>query len=168
MTGDTSRSRSGTVYLCGAWLLSAAVHVYVIMPASVLPQIATGLAVSQTTAVWLISAVLVAWALTNFGVGVAIDGVGDYVVVAVGGAVTVGAALAGWVAAGNGLFWPLIATRIVAGVAIGAIWIAATTLVGRLFTVERRATALGVFTTSAPAGFAVGQIVGPRVTDAAG
>lgn len=55
---DPGWSRSGTAYLLGAWLLSAAVHVYVIMPASVLPGIAAGLAVSQTTAVWFISAVL--------------------------------------------------------------------------------------------------------------
>jgi MFS family permease len=165
---DPGWSRSGTAYLLGAWLLSAAVHVYVIMPASVLPRIAAGLAVPQTTAVWLISAVLVAWAVTNFGVGVAVDSVGDYVVVAVGGAVAVGAALAGWFVAVDGSFRLLIGTRVVAGVAIGAVWIASTTLVGRLFTARRRATALGVFTTSAPAGFAVGQVVGPRVTDAAG
>lgn len=168
MTDDAARVRSAAAYLVGTWLLSAAVHVYIIVPASVLPRVATSLGVTQTTAVWLISAVLVAWAGTNFGVGVVIDSVGDYVVVAAGGLVVVVAATAGWIAAADGLFWLLIGTRVVAGVAVGAIWIAATTLVGRLFTVERRATALGLFTTSAPAGFAIGQILAPRVTDAAG
>lgn len=168
MADDSAWSRSGAAYLVGAWLLTAAVHVYVITPASVLPRIATGLGVTQTTAIWLISAVLVAWAGTNFGVGVVIDGLGDFVVIVIGGVVAVGAAGAGWVAAIDGLFWVLIGTRAVAGVAIGAIWIASTTLIGRLFTVERRATALGLFTTSAPAGFAIGQVLGPRITDAAG
>lgn len=157
VTDDSGWSRTGSAYLLGAWLLTTAVHVYLIVPASVLPSVATGLAVPQTTAVWVISAVLVSWALTNFAVGVLIDAVGDTVVIGVGGAV-----------AADGLFWPLLATRVVAGVAIGAIWIASTTLVGRLFTVERRATALGVFTTSAPAGFAIGQVLGPRVAAAAG
>lgn len=164
---DSVRLQSGAAYLVGTWLLSAAVHVYIIVPASVLPRIATNLGITQTTAVWLISAVLVAWAGTNFGVGVVIDSVGDYVVVVVGGVAVVVSAIAGWVAAADGLFWLLIGTRVVAGVAIGAIWIASTTLVGRLFTIERRATALGLFTTSAPAGFAVGQVLGPRVTNAA-
>jgi MFS family permease len=168
VTDDPAWSRSGIAYLVATWLLSAAAQVYVIVPASVVPRIATDFGVSQTTAVWLISAVLVAWAGTNFGVGVVVDRVGDYIVVAVSGAVVVGTALAGWVAAADGLFWPLIGTRVVAGVAVGAVWIASTTLVGRLFTVKRRATALGIFTTSAPAGFAVGQVLGPRITDAAG
>lgn len=168
VTDDSGWSRTGSAYLLGAWLLTTAVHVYLIVPASVLPEVATGLGVPRTTAVWVISAVLVSWAVTNFAVGVVIDSVGDYVVIGVGGAVAVAAAFAGWVAAVDGLFWLLIGTRVVAGVAIGAIWIASTTLVGRLFTVERRATALGAFTTSAPAGFAIGQVVGPRVADAAG
>jgi len=160
--------RESTAYLFGAWLLTAAVHVYVIVPASVLPTVADGLGVPQTTAVWLVSAVFVSWALTNVGVGVVIDSIGDVRVVAAGGAVAVGIALAGWLAAADGLFWLLIGTRVVAGIAIGAIWIAGTTLVGRLYTVEHRATALGVFTTSPPAGFAAGQVLGPRVTATAG
>ena len=168
MTHGPSASRTGTAYLLGTWLLSAAVHVYLIVPASVLPRAAADLGVPETTAVWLVSAVLVAWAGTNFGVGVVIDRVGDEVVVAAGGVVVTAAAFAGWVVAGTGQFWPLIGTRVVAGVAVGGIWIASTTLVGRQFTVETRATALGVFTTSAPAGFAIGQVVGPVVTDAAG
>ena len=51
----------------------------------------------------------------------------------------------------------------IAGVAIGAVWFASTTLIGCLFRIERRGTALGVLTTSAPAGFAVGQVIGPRI-----
>ena len=168
MTDGSTWSRAGATHLFGAWLLSAALHVYIIMPASVLPEVADGLAVSETTAVWLVSAVLASWAVTNFGVGVLVDRVGDRLVVAVGGAVVVAFALAGWVVARDGQFWLLIWTRAGAGVAVGAVWIASTTLVGRLFAVERRGTALGAFTTSAPAGFAVGQIVGPVVTDAAG
>ena len=168
MTDDATVPRSGVAYLSGTWLLSAAVHVYVITPASVLPRVADGLAVPETTAVWLVSAVLVAWAATNFGVGVVVDRVGDCAVVGAAGAVVVAAALLGWTFARDGLFYPLIGTRVAAGVAIGAIWIASTTLVGRLFAVERRGTALGVFTTSAPAGFAVGQVLGPQVSDLLG
>jgi len=168
VTDGSDVSRAAAAYLAAAWLLTAAVHAYVIMPASVLPQVAAGLAVPESTAVWLISAVLLAWAVTNIAVGTLIDRVGDRPVVAVGGAVTVVGAAAGWVAAVEGLFAVLIATRVVAGAAIGAAWIASTTLVGRLFDTERRGTALGVFTTSAPAGFAVGQVIGPPIATGAG
>lgn len=168
MTETPVWRRPEAAYLFGAWLLTAAVHVYIIVPASVLPAVAAGLAIPQTMAVWLVSAIFISWALTNVGVGVVIDSVGDVRVVVAGGAVVVGVALAGWLAATDGRFWLLVSTRVVGGVAIGAIWIAGTTLVGRLFTVEHRATALGVFTTSAPAGFALGQILGPRVTTVAG
>ena len=60
-------------YLSRAWFLSAAVYAYLILRASVLAQAISSLAVPETTAVRLISAVVVAWALTNFGVGVVID-----------------------------------------------------------------------------------------------
>lgn len=163
MTDSTFGDRTGRAYLLGSWLLSAAVHVYLIIPASVLPQAADGLGVPETTAIWLISAVLVSWAATNFGIGVIIDQIGDATTIIAGGVIVVGAAGMGWVFAGRGLFWPLIGTRVFAGIAIGAIWIASATLVGRLFPVEHRGTALGVFTTSAPAGFAIGQVIGPWI-----
>ncbi|AKH97479.1 nitrate/nitrite transporter [Halanaeroarchaeum sulfurireducens] len=168
VTDSTSRARTAGAYLLGTWVLSAAVHVYLISPASVLPRIADGLGVPETTAIWLVSAVLVAWAATNFGVGVIIDRVGDVATISAGGVAVVGAAGVGWAFAARGLFWPLIGTRVFAGIAIGAVWIASTTLVGRLFPIERRGTALGVFTTSAPAGFAVGQVTGPWIAATAG
>lgn len=168
MADNTIGTRTAGAYLIGTWLLSVAVHVYVITPASVLPQIADGLGVPESTAIWLVSAVLVAWAATNFGIGVIIDRVGDVATITAGGIVVVAAAGFGWMFAGRGLFWPLIGTRVFAGIAIGAVWIASATLVGRLFTIEHRGTALGVFTTSAPAGFAIGQVIGPWITAAAG
>lgn len=163
MTNSTFGDRTGGAYLLGSWLLSAAVHVYLIIPASVLPQVADGLGVPETTAIWLISAVLVSWAATNFGIGVIIDQIGDAPTIIAGGVIVVATAGVGWMFAGRGLFWPLIGTRVFAGIAIGAIWIASATLVGRLFPVEHRGTALGVFTTSAPAGFAIGQVIGPLI-----
>lgn len=82
MTDDSARLQSGAASLVGTWLLTAVVHVYSIVPASILPRVSTSLGVTQTTTVWLISAVLVAPAGTNIGVGVVIDSVGDYVVIA--------------------------------------------------------------------------------------
>lgn len=155
--------RGALGYLVAAWLVSAATHVYVIAPASVLPRVADGLGVPETTAVWLVSAVLAAWAATNAGVGVVIDRVGDHAVVAVGGGLVVAAGLAGTPLARQGAFLPLLATRAVAGAGLGAAWIASATLVGRVFAAEHRGTAQGIFTTSAPAGFAVGQFGAPVV-----
>lgn len=74
-----------------------------VKPASVLPGVADGLNVPETTVIWLVSAVLVAWAGTNFGAGVIIDRAGDVAVVTAGGVVVVTAAGVGWMVAGRGL-----------------------------------------------------------------
>jgi nitrate/nitrite transporter NarK len=43
------------------------------------------------------------------------------------------------------------------------IWSACINLIGRTFDATNRASAVGIFTTSAPAGFAVGQFTGPLI-----
>jgi predicted MFS family arabinose efflux permease len=149
--------------LGGLWLLTAATHHYVVAPASVLPQVAAGLGVSSGRAVWLVSAVPASWAATNVALGVWIDRAGDYRTIAVGTLVVVVAG--GWSAgaARAGSFWSLLAARLVAGVAIGLVWTASTNLVGGAVSSANRGTAIGVFLTSAPAGFALGQATGPVV-----
>lgn len=154
--------------LVGTWLLSVVTQGYIIVPASVLSRVASDLAVGRTTAVWLISATPGAWALSNVVVGVVLDRRGaTWVTTAATGAFVV-AALVGWQVASAGGFGALLATRLVAGVAVGAIWTAAADVVGRTVDTASEGTALGVFTTSAPAGFALGQLATPVVADAYG
>lgn len=84
-------------------------------------------------------------------------------VVAAGG--LFGACLWSWLATGNGSYWSLFAARAVAGISFPVIWSAAINLIGRTFAASIRATAVGVFTTSALAGFAIGQFAGPLIVD---
>lgn len=163
-------SVSGTALGClvGTWLLSVVTQGYIIVPASVLSRVATDLSVGRTTAVWLISATPAAWALSNFAVGFALDRRGAVWLTSAATGVFVVAALVGWQTAIRTLFWPLLATRFVAGIAVGAIWTASADAVGRAFESGGDGTALGVFTTSAPAGFALGQVTTPVVAGAYG
>jgi len=171
LTGATralAARRSFVACLAGAWLLTAATHYYVIAPASTLSAAADGLGVSPGRAVWLVSAVPAAWAVTNVAVGGPIDRFGDYRVIAAGTAVVVLAGVASWRVGRAGAFRPLLAARLVAGVGIGAIWTASTNLIGGAVSGGNRGTAVGVFVTSAPAGFAVGQFAAPAVAARAG
>lgn len=149
--------------LVGTWLLTAATHHYILAPASVLDRIATDLDVSAGTAVWLVSAVPGTWALTNFALGVWIDRLGDYRMIVIGTGVVVLSGLWSWFAADQGAFWFLMASRLVAGVAVGVIWTASTNLIGGAVADINRGTAIGVFLTSAPAGFALSQLSTPHI-----
>ena len=57
----------------------------------------------------------------------------------------------------------LLAARALAGISFPLIWSACINLIGRTFEAANRASAVGIFTTSAPAGFAVGQFTGPLI-----
>lgn len=175
--GTTERTAVGRVLvanralagcLVGTWLLTVATHHYVVAPASVLSRVAADLGVASGRAVWLVSAVPASWAVTNFALGVWIDRFGDYRTIAVGAAVVVGAGVWSWAAAGRGAFYPLLASRLVAGVAVGVIWTASTNLIGGAVTERNRGTAIGIFITSAPAGFAFGQLSTPYVASTVG
>ncbi|UPV76727.1 MFS transporter (plasmid) [Halorussus limi] len=155
--------RAFVACLVGTWLLTAATHYYIIAPASVLSTVATDLRVTPARAVWLVSAVPASWAVTNFALGVWIDRLGDYTMIAIGTGIVVIAGGWSWWAGHEGAFWSLLTARLVAGVAVGVIWTASTNLVGGAVSDANRGTAIGVFITSAPAGFAMGQLSGPLV-----
>jgi len=156
------------VLLLGTWLLSLVTQGFIIIPATILDPISTATGVEQSTAVWLVSATPGAWAATNFLAGSVIDRWGDVAVTATGTVLFV--ATSGWcfLAGMQGAFLSLLLARIVAGVAIGAIWTAGANIVGRAFSTATSGTAIGIFTASAPAGFAVTQFTTPTVADAFG
>ncbi|WP_281194932.1 nitrate/nitrite transporter [Halorubrum sp. F4] len=154
--------------LLGTWLLTAATHYYVITPASVLGVVAGDLGTSEARAIWLVSAVPASWAVTNFVLGVWIDRLGDYRMIGIGTVIVVLAGIGSWWTALDGAFLPLMGTRLAAGVAVGVIWTASTNLIGGAVSAANRGTAIGVFLTSAPAGFALGQLSVPHVSAAVG
>lgn len=154
--------------LIGTWLLSVVTQGFIIVPASILPQIAADLSVSQSRAVWLISATPGAWALSNFAVGFILTRRSTVWVTTAATAGFVAMVLAGWWAATGSSFTVLLLTRIGAGICIGAIWTASADIVGHAFDAGNAGTALGIFTTSAPAGFALAQVGTPMVANAGG
>jgi len=163
-----ARNRALVGCVAGLWLLTTATHHFVVAPASVLPRVAADLGVSEGRAVWLVSAVPASWAATNAVLGLWLDRAGDYRAVAAGVVVVVLAGGASWAAATRGSFAGLLGARLVAGVAVGLVWTASTNLIGGAVPSAVRGTAIGVFLTSAPAGFALGQVTGPVVAARAG
>lgn len=163
-----SAERSFAWCLLGTWLLTAATHYYIITPASVLGTVASDLGTTEARAIWLVSAVPASWAVTNFVLGVWIDRLGDYRMIGIGTVVFVLAGMGSWWTALDGAFLPLMGTRLAAGVAVGVIWTASTNSIGGAVSAANRGTAIGVFITSAPAGFALGQLSVPHVSAAVG
>jgi nitrate/nitrite transporter NarK len=164
-TGRTSGSRG---LLAGTWLLSVLANAYLIVPASVMPPTMATLDTGPGLTVWLVSGAFAGWAVSNVAVGLVIDRTSDRAVATVA---TLGLALTGvwsWRAGLAGDVPSLLASRAVAGVAMGAVWTTGANLVGRAFAAEHQGTALGVFTTSAPVGLALGQSAGPLVDAAWG
>lgn len=155
--------RNAVGCLLGAWLLSVFSQGYIIIPASVLPIITSEFGISSSTAVWIVSVTPGAWALTNFALGIGIDEFGDVRAINTAVFTVISASMLSWWAGSHHLFWLLILARIIAGAGIGIIWTASANVVGQAFTDDTRGTALGLFTTSAPAGFALAQIVTPIV-----
>lgn len=158
-----SANRAFLECITGVWLLTAATHHYIMAPASVLSQVSTDLYITSGVAVWLVSAVPASWAVTNFALGVWIDRLGDYRMIALGVATVILAGVWSWWAARQGVFVSLLGSRLVAGVAVGVIWTASVNLIGGAVSDVNRATAIGVFITSAPAGFALGQLSTPVI-----
>jgi nitrate/nitrite transporter NarK len=154
--------------LAGAWLLSVVTQGFVVLPASVLPQMAAGVSVPESAAVWVISAAPGAWAASNLAAGSLIDRRGDTAATVGATALFVVGCLWCWRAALDGSFVSLVAARLLAGVGLGVVWTASANLVGRTFPRRVGGTALGVFTTSAPAGFALAQVLGPELAAWAG
>lgn len=160
-TSDGTSGRWGC--LVGTWLLSVVANSYLIVPASIMPPMMDAFGTSPGLTVWVVSATFAGWAVSNVGVGVLIDRTSDLTVAAAATLLLVATGVWGWQAGLDGAFWSLLASRVVAGVAIGAVWTTGANLVGRAFSHETQGSALGVFTTSAPVGLALGQSLGPLI-----
>jgi predicted MFS family arabinose efflux permease len=101
--------------------------------------------------------------VTSVPVGVALERVSMQRAVAAAGAALLVAGVWGWWAAVAGSFAWLVASRVLGGLAYVLVWNAGASLAGQLVPPEVRATSVGVFTASAPVGFALGQFGGPLV-----
>lgn len=147
----------------GLWVLIVAANAYYIVPASVLPVLMDRLSVGPTTASLLVSVMFGTQVVVGIPVGVALDRADDRRAILLATLVLVAAYAWSWQAAIDGDFWSLLASRAVATPATAAIWTAGVNVSARGFAPERQATAVGVFSSGPPAGFALGLLTGPVV-----
>lgn len=147
--------------LIGTWLLSAATNAFIIVPASVFPVITRQLDITSTAAGWSVSVVFGVAAIVSIPAGIGLDRTDDRLAIAAGTGVLVTGSVLSWWAAIRGTYWGLLGARALGGIAFPIIWNAGVNLIGRRFPPDQQATAIGVFTASAPVGFAVAQFSGP-------
>lgn len=159
---------SATELVAGLFLLSTAAAAYEITPSSVLSLIQESLGVSATAAGGLISVMYGTSVLLSLPAGALLDRVDPRKVVAVAGVALAVAGGWGYVAASAGSYFLLLLSRVLGGACYVVVWNAGANLAGSAVSPARRATAVGVFTASAPVGFALGLFGAPLVAGAAG
>jgi predicted MFS family arabinose efflux permease len=163
----TERTRTWGL-VAGLILLSAAAAAYEIAPASVIPLVRETLGVGPTAASGLVSVMYATAALTSVPLGIVLDRIGARRAVTAAGLALLVAGAWGWEAAQSGSYGSLLASRVLGGVAYMVVWNTGATLAGTVVEAEHRATAVGLFTASAPVGFAIGQFGSPLVAARAG
>jgi nitrate/nitrite transporter NarK len=154
--------------VAGMFVLSAAAGAYEIAPASVVPLVRDGLGIGPTAAGWLVSVMYLTAVVLSVPVGVALDRFDVRNGVTVAAVALLVAGVWGWLAARDGAYWSLFASRVLGGVAYVVFWNAGADLIGQAVDPDVRATAVSTFTASAPVGFALGQFGGPLVAGAFG
>ena len=165
-TSTGERARRQTIGLvAGVFTLSAAAGAYEIAPASVLPLVRESLAVGPTAAGWLVSIMYLTAVVASVPVGIALDRVSVRRAVVAAAVALLVAGAWGWIAAVAGAYWWLFASRILGGFSYVVVWNAGANLAGQAVEPDLRATAVGVFTASAPVGFALGQFGSPLVAE---
>jgi predicted MFS family arabinose efflux permease len=161
---DSSGSAAGLV--AGLFLVSVAAAAYEITPSSVLSLIQDSLGVSPTAAGALISVMYAISVLLSLPAGALIDRVGPRRMVTAAGVALAVAGLWGWAAATAGSYLLLLLSRVLGGACYVVVWNAGANVAGNAVSPEHRATAVGVFTASAPVGFSVGLFGAPVVAAA--
>ncbi|MDY6817882.1 MAG: MFS transporter [Halobacteriales archaeon] len=154
-------SRQAWLLTFTVWLLLVFIVAYEIVPASLLPLVMEGLNVGPTAASWLVSALVLGMAVFSIPVGIVLDRIDNRRAIVLGTIATVLMMGWGYEAGRTGAYLSLLASRFLAGMTIVVVWTAGVNVVGAAFADERQATAIGVFATGVPAGFALGQFSGP-------
>jgi nitrate/nitrite transporter NarK len=150
------------------FVLSAAAAAYEIAPAGVTPLVRSSLGVGPAAAGFLVSVMYGTALVASVPAGVVLDRVGVTRAVVVAAVALLVAGAWGYAAAVAGAYWWLVASRLLGGLAYVVLWNAGANLVGGAVAPDARATAVGVFTASAPFGFALGQFGAPRIAGVAG
>lgn len=154
--------------LAGVWLVTVAAAAYELSPASVQPLLIDRFGVGPTAASLIVGIMFGTAVVTSIPIGMSLDRVNSRYAIMGAAALLVGSGLWGWQATRAGAFPSLLVSRIAGAVAFTVLWNAGADLIGRSFDASTRATAIGVFTASGTAGFAIGQFAGPHIAAALG
>lgn len=146
--------------VAGGWLLAAVLNAYIIVPASFFSVISEQLAITSTAASWIVSVMFGVGVVASIPAGIALDRTDNRRVIVIAAGVLFVSCSWSWYAARTGSYWTLLAARALGGLTFPVIWTGSMNLIRRTFDTATQATAIGVFTTSAPAGFAIGQLSG--------
>jgi predicted MFS family arabinose efflux permease len=149
--------------ILGAGLVSAGLAAYEIVPASVTPLVRDSLGIGSTRVGLIVGVMFGTAVLSSLPAGAVLDRTDSRRMMAAAVLSLFVAGIWGWAAGRAGAYWPLIASRVVGGVAYVVVWNAGIDIVSRAVVPDRRATAVGIFTASGPIGFALGQSTGPLV-----
>jgi predicted MFS family arabinose efflux permease len=160
--GQRSSRAQWTVVL-GLTVTSASMAAYEIAPASVSPLLQSSLDLTGTEVGLIVSVMFGVGVLASLPAGAVLDRTNSRSAVAVSVGVAVAVGVWGWLAGQAGSYVSVLASRFVGGIAFVVLWNASIDIVSRAVDADRRATAVGVFTTSGPIGFALGQSTGPSI-----
>ncbi len=165
-SGGSRRETMGL--LAGFFLLSTAAAAYEIAPASVLPVVQESLGLGASAAGWLVSVMYATAVVTSVPAGIMLDRFSVRKAIVFGTVALVVAGVWGWYAATAGAYLWLLVSRVLGGIAYVIFWNAGANGVGSAVPPRYRASAVGVFTASAPVGFALGQFGSPLIESVAG
>lgn len=160
-TGRRSRS-ADVLLLASCWIVACVGAIYLIVPSGILPVIRRQFVIGPTAAGWVISVSYVAEALGAVPIGILLARTNGRRLLVEGILFVVVANVVGVVSGGTGDFDLFLASRFLGGVAYMAVWLSTIQIVSTRFP-DRTATAVGVLTTSRPAGIAIGLLLGPFV-----
>lgn len=149
--------------VAGVSLVSASLAAYEIVPASVTPLVRASLDVSESAAGLIVGSMFGTAVVGSLPAGAVLDRTDSRIAVLAAVVLTLAVGAWGWIAAEQGAYWSLLASRVVGGVAYVVVWNAGIDIVSNAASEQWRATAVGVFTASGPLGFALGQGAGPWV-----
>ncbi len=152
--------------LAASWLMWLFIGAWAITPASVLPTVMDAFEVREAAAAYVITAPQLAATVTGIPIGMYLDRIDQRRAVFVATALLCLVGIGNTVAAANGNYWGLIGTRVIGGLGIVTLWTAQTAIITRAFPTDRKATAVGLFVTGYPAGYAFGQFSGPVIAGA--
>jgi len=159
---------SPRVTLAGVWLVTVAAAAYELSPASVQPLLIDEFGIGPATASLIVGVMFGTAVVTSIPIGIGLGRVNTrYAIVGAAGLLVI-SGVWGWQATRAGAFRSLIASRIAGAFAFTILWNGGADLIGRSFGSATRATAIGIFSASGTAGFAIGQVAGPQIAAAFG